>query len=841
MISPPDSKMDSTKDCLLQLAHEARRSLAAAPLPKEVTGPELEWLDERLDQWNKQAWRIGVIGITSSGKSTLLNALLGVNILPARVGPTSNCTVFCESGDELEATIFYEKQEQPEKILLDEEAMRERLATVADEYNNRGNKLQVTKIHVRSPSYRLPSDVFLVDTPGLDAYGLDAHEHLTVDIFLPTVDAVIFITTAKANSDARIREYLDRAAGARKPIILVQNMIDAIKPKLGIGGREERTKDEVRKDHFRRMKDLLKRCAIPLDREVPVCQVSARTTSGISELTKLITERFQQLLPQRRAGRLGQLQRHLSQLAYWLKPSEDPAVAERELQDERDRLSELSKEVSDLLPSLELNCREILNRARKQGKKLRNDTINLSESEVVRARQLWDELKRWLEALAKNLRDAVATFQSHMADKAKKLNLQEENYTVRIAPLSSTIDTVPKTVRTHRSRTKAPGCVAWIKRFVFAAESGYVVHEWSEEVVKVEAFTRSVREATNNATSWLSYNIDTLIGMMAERLAFLEKEIHRQQRVLQTRATATSESSHRAALGAAMAGLAEQAKDQAQAESVLSPYYTEAPISEPPEEWPERPIHTLMLDILELAHEAASKRHTAIRNLCVDRIQATCRVLPSRLLVWGWDALSLHEFRNRFLVEAPTITPLQGFDRLKGPEPFIESLIVDEGNLLLEKSKASFRIEKVFKAGKSAVFLLVDFHQVGETSNHIVRSPVLSAIRRGFPLILVAQSLLELRHCGPNALAEAFFEMKSRVRQLGLQPIAVIANDDSVVMSDLIDLLLLRDEPLNSKFAMHCVLEELGILDAGNFEERLCHDVLREWEYWANKEKMHGF
>ena len=54
---------------------------------------EISWLKERLAIWERQEWRVALIGITSSGKSTLVNALLSDKLLPAKVRPTSNSLV----------------------------------------------------------------------------------------------------------------------------------------------------------------------------------------------------------------------------------------------------------------------------------------------------------------------------------------------------------------------------------------------------------------------------------------------------------------------------------------------------------------------------------------------------------------------------------------------------------------------------------------------------------------------------------------------------------------------------------------------------------------------------
>ncbi len=40
-------------------------------------------------------------------------------------------------------------------------------------------------------------NILLIDSPGLDAYGLENHEKLTLENLLPTIDVCIFVTTLK--------------------------------------------------------------------------------------------------------------------------------------------------------------------------------------------------------------------------------------------------------------------------------------------------------------------------------------------------------------------------------------------------------------------------------------------------------------------------------------------------------------------------------------------------------------------------------------------------------------------------------------------------------------------
>ena len=52
--------------------------------------------------------RVGLIGITSSGKSTLINALLGERLLPQKVKPSSSVLVVCSYNKIKKATIYFE-------------------------------------------------------------------------------------------------------------------------------------------------------------------------------------------------------------------------------------------------------------------------------------------------------------------------------------------------------------------------------------------------------------------------------------------------------------------------------------------------------------------------------------------------------------------------------------------------------------------------------------------------------------------------------------------------------------------------------------------------------------
>ena len=51
---------------------------------------------------------VGVVGITSSGKSTLINAMMGKRLLPEETRATTNVTVLCRKGGIRAVDVGYE-------------------------------------------------------------------------------------------------------------------------------------------------------------------------------------------------------------------------------------------------------------------------------------------------------------------------------------------------------------------------------------------------------------------------------------------------------------------------------------------------------------------------------------------------------------------------------------------------------------------------------------------------------------------------------------------------------------------------------------------------------------
>lgn len=239
------------------------------PANRDFCKNELRWIENRRLDWGYDRIRVGVIGVTSSGKSTLINAILGTDILSSAIAPSSGQLVCCSHGNKQEIIIHFE--DGSEKKLSGTQFSRDILQEFSDERFNPQNKKGVLSIELTFPLFDFGKDVLLVDSPGLDAFGLESHERLTLESLVPTIDACIYVTTMKTNSDRKTLEILNTVAKYHCPIIIVQNMLDAVRPSPS----GDKTSEQVACDHKNRIKRIVDKSDIEDKASVQIIQISA--------------------------------------------------------------------------------------------------------------------------------------------------------------------------------------------------------------------------------------------------------------------------------------------------------------------------------------------------------------------------------------------------------------------------------------------------------------------------------------------------------------------------------------------------------------------------------------
>lgn len=239
-----------------------------------IFGENIQNIVQKIDKWGSSEIRIGLFGVTSSGKTTLINALIGKKLLPQRARPSSTDIVVCKKSDKDRAVVFFEESAQKQSVVIDKN-IEENLKYFADDEFNHNNEKMVKEIHIESPNYKLNPNVILIDTPGLDSYAGKHHEKITLQLALPLVDIILFLTTVKANSDKENLKRIEQLTDDEKPIIIVQNMKDTVDYLIGKGGKVRKNKTQVLDDHYNRIKNLLSKSNKSFIKNAQIIQISA--------------------------------------------------------------------------------------------------------------------------------------------------------------------------------------------------------------------------------------------------------------------------------------------------------------------------------------------------------------------------------------------------------------------------------------------------------------------------------------------------------------------------------------------------------------------------------------
>lgn len=166
-----------------------------------------------VDRALENTFDVAVIGRVSSGKSSLLNALLGAPVLPTGVLPVTAFPTRLRRGPEARLQVAYADG----RAEITEVA---RIAEFVSESGNPGNEKRLTRLLLTYPSDMLPADVTFVDTPGLGS--VTAASALQTYTYLPRCDHATFLfdaTAPVAEEDLTVLAFL-HDAGITTSILL---------------------------------------------------------------------------------------------------------------------------------------------------------------------------------------------------------------------------------------------------------------------------------------------------------------------------------------------------------------------------------------------------------------------------------------------------------------------------------------------------------------------------------------------------------------------------------------------------------------------------------------------
>lgn len=139
-------------------------------------------------------FHLAVLGQVKRGKSTLLNALLGEDVLPTAVVPLTAIPTFIQYGAERSLRVRYHDN-RPDIVIKGEPLkwLQKQLAGFVTEDANPKNIKGVREVEITHPAAIL-RDVVLIDTPGIGS--TFRHNTEVTMNFLPQCDAALFMVSA---------------------------------------------------------------------------------------------------------------------------------------------------------------------------------------------------------------------------------------------------------------------------------------------------------------------------------------------------------------------------------------------------------------------------------------------------------------------------------------------------------------------------------------------------------------------------------------------------------------------------------------------------------------------
>ena len=165
---------------------------------------------------------IGVAGLTSSGKSTFMNALLGERLIPEQTKATTNIPIMCREGESRGAKIFY-RDGRIENV-SGGKLTAGYVKNIASESFNPSNRAGIARVEITMPGALIPEGLCFVDTPGFDA--LASSGGAALRNILPELDIILYITPVRSRLKSADYEFLKVILNVNDRIIFVVSQID---------------------------------------------------------------------------------------------------------------------------------------------------------------------------------------------------------------------------------------------------------------------------------------------------------------------------------------------------------------------------------------------------------------------------------------------------------------------------------------------------------------------------------------------------------------------------------------------------------------------------------------
>lgn len=740
-------------------------------------------LQSRLERWKDQTIRIGLVGVTSSGKSTLLNALLGDNILPTAVRPSSGSIIVCSKGPTTTAEIIFEDGHS-EKV--GEQHVAAALKKYGDEAENAYNRYRVKEIHLQSKNFVLQKEVQIIDSPGLDAYGLERHEELTLSTLLPTIDLCLYVVTLKTNSDDTTHRILHQIYHQHKPMIIVQNMLDSIEPKLGKNGIIEKTREQIAEEHFDRTKRILETIDPKLHELVQIVQVSAKRAvdgrvqgskvkvkeSQIEHLVHMIHSYREKIGPQlfRTRGN------GLKSLVDSIVKEEEKLSGNKETFDRE--VHQLEYELEEQLLSLDKTSESVrnkkvelestLNRFQREAASLQRHIDGLSKSDLIAAKSILSEMKSKSSQVEEQFLSSMKTMNLDVTAFLSTLGFDLAEMIRSISSRSSSSLSrqyfeLKSTTETRSRQVKSSEIFGGAKRFfgsIFNKDWGYETVYDTVEVLDKTAIKRNLQDFETHFCQALSQK------MQEWELQLQQAMTEMQSMQKHKRAALKEKKKYRDELSNVKLIIQQLQQIQCSLDSDLK--NNDRVIQKHALKMKNEKAIVLSgkmvkAEINAMTYHLYEMSRTILQTLfskCLEHVESlnTNKHLHQQTIVLGWDDLSLAQFMQRYFK-----MPLTNSEQAQ----LVKDGLLVKGNCwvvfemqLTEENRQ--QLKQLMEKGQFNMYVLVNIAQAGQARSQLTRSNVLKHPKAQHAVCnLVMQSFKEFIENGAyDEAVELLYEIK---------------------------------------------------------------------------------
>ncbi len=284
---------------------------------------------ELLSRLQSRELIISVIGQFKRGKSSLINSLIGEEILPVGIIPLTTAVTEIRRGSEFKAYVCFSDGTELEIGRAD-------LADYVSEQRNPDNRKNVEVVKLWTERSPFSSNVTLVDTPGVGS----VHQHNTDTsyAYIEKSDAVLFLLSVDSPVSEAERDFLMKAREHAVKFYFAVNKIDTVSEK--------------------NLQEFLGYCKAVLSEaiayDVKLFPTSAKTGEGVAVLAEKLSyelrDSHDELLEASAAIKLETiLAQAKAKLTLYLKaaamPAEELKIKMRQIRSKQEALDALSDEV----------------------------------------------------------------------------------------------------------------------------------------------------------------------------------------------------------------------------------------------------------------------------------------------------------------------------------------------------------------------------------------------------------------------------------------------------------------------------------------------------------------